>query len=481
MQISQVAAPRFHTKPISPEIVAVGLRIFDPLVIGIGGSIVYFLNIFIRQAGANWQYFPSVLVGVLLSVIIFHMFGVYSGDFIFSKRLRLDRVLLAWVVTFAVMLTIAFAFKITGFYSRIWAVGWFTVTGAALVVTRLAISDWVLQMAREGRFALRTVILGAGEQGQRLAAHLSQIDDVRIHVLGFVDDRASRISLTNSRYRLLGNTDHLLKLIRQGMVDQVFLAFPWTAQERLRELSYRLAVTPIPIHLAPDLVGFEFADRPFTQIGQLPMLHLFDRPISGRALVLKTLEDWIFGSLLLIFVAPLMLIIALAIKIDSPGPVFFTQRRYGFNDNLFPVMKFRTMYSSLTDQECQTQTTKDDPRITRIGRFLRKSSLDELPQLFNVLSGHMSLVGPRPHAIATKADGHLFADVVDQYAARHRVKPGLTGWAQVNGLRGETDSIEKIRKRVEYDLYYIDNWSLWFDLIIILRTLVVLFKDENAY
>jgi len=213
----------------------------------------------------------------------------------------------------------------------------------------------------------------------------------------------------------------------------------------------------------------------------VPMLTLFDRPISGWSSVFKRIEDQVIALAAIAFMAPLMLVVAAAIKLDSRGPIFFKQRRFGFNDRLIEVWKFRTMRVECTDADAAEQTTRRDPRVTRIGRFLRKSSLDELPQLFNVLRGDMSIVGPRPHAVATRAEGRLFQDVVDRYAARHRVRPGITGWAQVNGWRGETDTIDKIRTRVEYDLYYIDNWSVWFDLYIILKTFTAIFRTGNAY
>ncbi len=196
---------------------------------------------------------------------------------------------------------------------------------------------------------------------------------------------------------------------------------------------------------------------------------------------LKIVEDKFLAALFILFTGPLMLLIALAIKLDSRGLVFSKQARYGFDNTLINVWKFRTMYPNMADANCEVQTNKDNHRITRVGRFLRRSSLDELPQVFNVLVGDMSVVGPRPHALATNVDGTQFAEIIDKYAARHRVKPGITGWAQVNGWRGETDTIEKIRNRVEHDLYYIDNWSVWLDMLIILKTIVVLIKDENAY
>jgi Undecaprenyl-phosphate glucose phosphotransferase len=343
---------------------------------------------------------------------------------------------------------------------------------------------WLLRRwVREGRLAERAVIVGAGEHGQRLAEHLNGRGEAHVHtrVIGFIDDRQTRVPPHSHGYKVLGDVEHLIGLIRQGQVDQVYIALPWSATERLRSLVRRLAVTPVQIRLAPDLAGFEFVGRAFRRVAGLPMLEAFDRPLSGWSQVAKAIEDRVLAVLAVILTAPLMGLIAALIKLDSPGPVFFKQKRYGFNNNLIEVWKFRTMYAHLTDRDCAVQTSKDDPRVTRLGRFLRRSSLDELPQLFNVLKGDMSFVGPRPHAISTKAEGRRFEDVVETYAARHKVKPGITGWAQVNGWRGETDTIEKIQKRVEYDLYYIDHWSVWFDLAILGKTLFVFYRDKNAY
>ena len=391
------------------------------------------------------------------------------------------RLLLAWAVSFAIILAIAFALKITSSYSRIWATSWFVATGGVMIGARLAISYWIGHLASAGRFAQRTVIVGAGEQGQKLAAHLNQIGDIRTRIVGFIDDRKTRISLSGDGYRVIGDTQHLTKLIRSGMIDQVFIALPWSAENRLRTLVYQLATTPVRIRLAPDLIGYEFHDRSIERVAQLPMLQIFDHPISGWSYICKTIEDRVLAALFLLFVAPLMLLIALAIKLDSRGPVFFRQERYGFNFNPFRVWKFRTMHASMADPGGVVQATKNDSRVTRVGRFLRKSSLDELPQLINVLRGEMSIVGPRPLPIGLTANGRRFEDLVERYAVRHRIKPGITGWAQVNGWRGETDTIEKIERRVEHDLHYIDNWSIWFDLMILLRTIGALFKNENAY
>ena len=211
------------------------------------------------------------------------------------------------------------------------------------------------------------------------------------------------------------------------------------------------------------------------------MLDVFDRPIADWDVVMKSMFDRVIGTLALLALSPVMLLTALAIKLDSRGPVLFKQKRYGFNNELIEVYKFRSMYVEQSDATAAKLVTKGDPRVTRVGRFIRKTSLDELPQLFNVIKGELSLVGPRPHALQAKAADRLYQDVVDGYFARHRVKPGITGWAQINGWRGEIDNEEKIQKRVEHDLYYIDNWSVLLDLYILFKTPFALLGGENAY
>jgi exopolysaccharide biosynthesis polyprenyl glycosylphosphotransferase len=211
------------------------------------------------------------------------------------------------------------------------------------------------------------------------------------------------------------------------------------------------------------------------------MIDLYDKPIADWGYVSKWLFDKIVGALALAVFAPVMLLVALAIKLESKGPVLFRQKRYGFNNELIEVLKFRSMYTDRCDATASKLVTKNDPRVTRVGRFIRKTSLDELPQLINVITGGLSLVGPRPHAVQAKAAGHLYDEVVDGYFARHKVKPGITGWAQINGWRGETDTEEKIQKRIEHDLYYIENWSVFLDLYILFKTPLSLLNTRNAY
>jgi exopolysaccharide biosynthesis polyprenyl glycosylphosphotransferase len=244
----------------------------------------------------------------------------------------------------------------------------------------------------------------------------------------------------------------------------------------------KLWVLPVDIRLAAHQNKLQFRPRSYSYIGNVPVIDVADRPIADWDVVMKWVFDKIVGGLLLIAALPVMALVALAIKIDSRGPVLFKQRRYGFNNDLIEVYKFRSMYASSGDATASKLVTRNDARVTRVGRIIRKTSLDELPQLFNVVfKGNLSLVGPRPHAVNAKAETRLYDEAVDGYFARHRVKPGLTGWAQINGWRGETDTQEKIQQRVEHDLYYIENWSVLFDIYIVARTPFALLNTENAY
>ena len=239
---------------------------------------------------------------------------------------------------------------------------------------------------------------------------------------------------------------------------------------------------PVDIRLAAHSNKLHFRPRSYSYLGSVPVLDVFDRPIADWDVVMKWLFDKIVGTLALIALSPVMAAVAVAVKLDSRGPVLFKQKRHGFNNEAIEVYKFRSMYTDKTDHTAAKLVTKNDPRVTRVGRFIRKTSLDELPQLFNVVfAGNLSLVGPRPHAVNAKAEDQLYDEAVDGYFARHRVKPGINGWAQINGWRGETDTQEKIQRRVEHDLYYIENWSVLFDLYILVKTPFALLKTENAY
>jgi Undecaprenyl-phosphate glucose phosphotransferase len=282
-------------------------------------------------------------------------------------------------------------------------------------------------------------------------------------------------------YPKLGNIDELVAFARGSRIDVIIVALPQAAESRVLQLLQKLWVLPADIKLSAHNNRLRFRPRTYSYIGNVPFIDLADKPIANWDYVRKWVFDKAMALIAVILLAPVMVLIALAIKLDSKGPVLFRQKRQGFNNELIEVLKFRSMYVDRSDADAVKLVTKDDDRVTRVGRLLRKTSLDELPQFFNVLKGDLSLVGPRPHALKAKAEDKLYHDVVDGYFARHRVKPGVTGWAQVNGWRGETDTEEKIQRRVEHDLYYIENWSVTLDLYILLMTPFALFKTQNAY
>ncbi len=307
--------------------------------------------------------------------------------------------------------------------------------------------------------------------------------DSDIRLVGMFDDRGEERSPASSEgVQKLGTVDDLVELARHTRVDLVIFSLPISAESRILQMLKKLWVLPVDIRLAAHTNKLRFRPRSYSYIGNVPVLDIFDKPIADWDVVMKWLFDKFIGTLALICIAPIMLLVALAIKLDSKGPVLFKQRRYGFNNELIEIYKFRSMYVEQTDANASKLVTKNDPRVTRVGRFIRKTSMDELPQLFNVVfAGDLSLVGPRPHAINAKAENRIYDEAVDGYFARHRVKPGITGWAQINGWRGETDSHEKLQRRVEHDLYYIENWSILFDLYILACTPYALLHSESAY
>ena len=461
------------------ELSSLILRLVELAVLALAAFVCAQLVLDFLSAERTRDYVNAVMVAIVFYAIFAEAIGAYDLDARFSVRAGWSRVMLAWFSTFVFMLTLGFLFKASETFSRVWAVSWFAGGGVAVLTVRTVLTLWLNRLRRHGAFSQRVAIFGAGKQGARFVQHVQKSDRLSIDLVGFYDDKTTNgvaPAETNIPYR--GGLDDLLGAIRAGRIDQVMVALPWSADDRIQEIVAKLAVTPVRIRLAPDMANFMYLQRPFVMLDGLPVMTLFERPISGADQIVKKLEDLILGAALTVALAPLLLLIALLIKIDSRGPVFFRQPREGFNNQTFRIWKFRSMYTEQAETDAIRQARKGDPRVTRVGRFLRRSSLDELPQLFNVLSGEMSLVGPRPHAPSTRAGERLFADVVSTYAARHKVKPGITGWAQVNGWRGETDTEEKLLARVEHDLHYIDNWSVLFDLAILFRSFSAFFSSR---
>lgn len=454
------------------EFLTVGLTGW--LAIGLAGDSLGILNFALYQR--------IVMLAALAYGVMAESLGCYDIDAQFSLRMAWRRVAVTWMTVTLFMITLGFLLKTSEDVSRGWALAWFIGGGASLLLVRATSTLWVRRLKARGTFNERVAIFGAGAQGSRFANYVQSHDRLTITLVGFFDDRQDgRVPPAAHDVPLLGNLSALISMIRDGRIDQVVVALPWSAEERLQQIVSRLALTPVKIRLAPDLASFAFARRPVVLLGEMPVMTLFERPISGFDAGLKAMEDRILTVAILLALGPLLALVALLVKLDSPGPILFRQPREGFNNKPFNVYKFRTMYHNRAQYDGVQQASRHDPRVTRIGRILRRTSIDELPQLLNVLKGDMSLVGPRPHAPSTRAGGRLFSEVVQSYAARHKVKPGITGWAQVCGWRGETDTEDKLIRRFEHDLYYIENWSLWMDFYILIRTVGAVLLPRNAF
>jgi Undecaprenyl-phosphate glucose phosphotransferase len=360
----------------------------------------------------------------------------------------------------------------------VWAFG--AVAGIAAV--RVGLSLLVARWRADGRLKQLIAIYGANELAERLVDRLQAACPDSIEIVGVFDDRAGRRVL-GPRLRGLtrGTTAQLIALSRQFEIDRVVVALPHSAEARVLEIMRNLHKMPVEISLAPDMVGFSVPTQARGEFGGLPLLDVYGRPLSFGQSLVKSLFDRAAAGVALVAAAPVLLAVALAIKLDSKGPVLFRQNRYGFGDRVIQVYKFRTMKADLADADGEKQTAVNDPRITRIGGLLRRWSLDELPQLFNVLRGELSLVGPRPHAVSMKVEERRNEDIVPDYALRHHVKPGITGWAQVNGYHGPVATEKALLRRVAYDLDYINNWSLWFDIRILFSTIRIAFGQREAY
>jgi Undecaprenyl-phosphate glucose phosphotransferase len=419
------------------------------------------------------------IFGVSLgSIIAQRSRGTYDTTRFIEPFWQAKTILVVVSIGFGVLLVVAFALKVTGDYSRIWLFSWY-LSAIGLLFWRVGLTRLLTyRFAASGRMGRSIVVVGATDQASAFLAQLSRINHPWNVVAGVFDDRLERVGPTFGSYPILGATQDLFEFVRNNRVDEIVICMPWSADQRIAGFLDKLRELPVHVRLAADLAGYLTATPKLTLIGRIPLLDMLSKPIDGWRLIAKLVTDKTLGLAILILILPAMAAIAVAIKLTSPGPVLFKQTRYGFNNRPFELLKFRTMRMEPIDETQVPQARPGDPRVTAVGRFLRRWSLDELPQLFNVLAGSMSLVGPRPHAAV---HNESYARQINTYFARHRVKPGITGWAQVNYLRGETDTIEKMKARVAFDMDYIENWSLLFDLRILVRTVLVVLRGENAY
>jgi Undecaprenyl-phosphate glucose phosphotransferase len=479
---AQAVAATPAPAPISPIVLAGFVRMGEfALVVVIG--IALYLAYLPSMEGLIWRYLSATIAIALLSTLAFQAADIYQVQAFRGYEKQYMRLASAWSVVFLVVIGASFFAKSGDMYSRVWLGTYYMVGLTALIASRRMVFLLVRKWTREHRLNRRTVIVGGGDAGAGVIEELRRQKDTDVDIIGLFDDRGDeRSSADCAGQRKLGTVEDLVEFGRRTRLDLVIFSLPISAEIRILQMLKKLWVLPVDIRLTAHANKLRFRPRSYSYIGNVPVLDVFDRPIADWDVVMKWLFDKIIGGIVLLLALPLMAIIALAIKLDSRGPVLFKQKRYGFNNDLIEIYKFRSMYIDAADFGAARLVTKNDPRVTRVGRIIRKASLDELPQLFNVVfKGNLSLVGPRPHAINAKAEARLYDEAVDGYFARHRVKPGITGWAQINGWRGETDTHEKIQQRVEHDLYYIENWSIPLDLVILMRTPFALLKTENAY
>ncbi|MDO9271250.1 MAG: undecaprenyl-phosphate glucose phosphotransferase [Methylobacter sp.] len=423
-----------------------------------------------------------ILVSVLAAVffaLFAEMKGLYNSWRINSLVDEVRVLLTIWLIVVFILLMLAFATKTSEVFSRLVVFTWIIAAPVALVIVRLAVRGILRYVRRHGTNIRTVAVVGHNPVGHRLIKHFDSMQWSGLVVNGIFDNHQSEelsVTVGNSIYSL-GSIDDLVQKARTGAVDSVYVALPLQSEQLIEELINQFADTTVSVYVVPDLFISELMHSRWVNFGGVALVSVYETPFYGLYGWAKQMEDFILGYLILLLISPLMVAIALAIKATSSGPVLFKQRRYGLNGTVVEVWKFRSM-TVCEDDENVPQAKKGDIRITLLGAFLRRTSLDELPQFINVLQGSMSVVGPRPHALV---HSEQYRKLIKGYMLRHKVKPGITGWAQVNGWRGETDTLEKMQKRVEYDLEYIQNWSLWFDLKIITLTVLRGFTGKNAY
>jgi Undecaprenyl-phosphate glucose phosphotransferase len=480
-KLARQVAAQYRRDNTSPVMVGGVLRVLEFAILFVSGVAIFASYVGI-DTNLFWEYVLVILGTAFITSIGIELTDGYQVPVLLRPSRSLGWIVLVWTGAFAVLAVVGFFLKISSDFSRLLFGLWF-VTGLVLVlIVRLVTARFVRRWARDGRMERRAVIVGGGKAAEELIRSIEKEPYNDIRICGLFDDRDDKRSPPIvAGYPKLGNISELIEFARITHIDMLIVTIPITAEARVLSMLKKLWVLPVDIRLSAHNNQLLFRPRSYSYIGSVPMLDVFDKPITDWDSVAKRIFDIVFSIIGIVLFSPIMLATAIAIKLDSKGPVLFKQKRHGFNNEVIEVFKFRSMYADKSDPTAKKSVTKNDPRVTRVGRIIRKTSIDELPQFFNALFGSLSLVGPRPHAIAAQSHNMLYTEVVDGYFARHRVKPGVTGWAQINGWRGELDTDEKIRMRTELDLYYIENWSLWFDLKILVLTPIRLLNTENAY
>ena len=448
-------------------------------------SLLSLIGVFMDPLIVNFSLFALLLIKqseltppyVILSLLMFAISFPGDAQLNLPTLRKISQIYFDWIVKAGLLVFFGYASRYLDFFDSDILITWFWLAPTSQVAAHLLVrrvAPTILKMQGETKYA---VVVGVNEQSMELAQRLKEDNYSNIKILGFFDDRlTSRLPHPNER-SVIGKIKELPQFVNENKIPLIYLSLPMSTQPRIMALLDGLRDTTASIYFVPDIFVTDLIQGRLSTVSGLPVVAVCESPFTGFNGVIKRLSDIVLSLFILILIAPILLIIALGIKLTSPGPVIFKQRRYGLDGQQIMVYKFRSM-TVTEDGATIQQAQKNDRRITPLGAILRKTSLDELPQFINVLQGRMSVVGPRPHAVA---HNEQYRKLIDGYMVRHKVKPGITGWAQVNGYRGETEVLEKMKKRIDFDLDYLRNWSLRLDLYIVLKTIQVVIKDRHAY
>ncbi|HEY0522735.1 MAG TPA: undecaprenyl-phosphate glucose phosphotransferase [Stellaceae bacterium] len=453
------------------------LRAADIAIVPIAALQAFYLRY--RTFDFSSELVVLVLLGTAAMVNVMSLLGAYDAGSLLNLRQQMLKVVGAWAAIIVGLLSFVFFGHLTEQVARLWVVYWAGSGILLMFAMRHIVRSYIGVQRRMGKLSVNVAVVGPEHLARKIVRRLTASEREDINIVGIFNlgepalETAGGVPAENR-----GSVAELCKIARKVRIDEIVVAVPEKVDAAFNSVVRRLSTLPTNINLCPDLFDIVTPPRKVKVLSDTLMINVCERPLAGWASILKRVEDIVLSSLLLVFFFPLMATIALLIKLDSKGPVLFKQQRFGFNNDTITVLKFRTMRQDAGSDSAVVQAQQNDPRVTRIGRILRRTSLDELPQLINVLTGDMSLIGPRPHAVA---HNEHYAKIIDGYLARHRVRPGITGWAQVNGYRGETKNVELMIQRVKHDLYYIDNWSLWLDIRILLKSVLCGFVHPNAY
>lgn len=458
------------------RLISMMTRCADMLNIGIAGWLAYIVKFDTMMVSS--LYLIAILIGILFTPIVFSFFDIYESVRGKSFIGHFVNLLQAMSVMSLLLAGLAFFTKSGEAFSRAWFAAWMLIAFALLILMRCSLLLCLHFMRSRGLNERRVVIMGANELGIKFANTVQQALWTGFRIVTFIDDHAQTKPKCIHDIPVIQTPADLGHYLRKEAIDEIWLALPLCDEARVKAILFELRHHTITTRFVLDIFGLDLLNHSITDVAGFPVLNIRSTPMMGMNRLVKAMEDRLLALMILLIISPLLVIIAIGVKCQSKGPIFFKQKRLGWDGRVIKIYKFRTMVQHAEKEGEVTQATANDQRVTRLGKFLRKTSLDELPQFFNVLQGRMSIVGPRPHALA---HNELYKDTIHTYMQRHRVKPGITGWAQVNGWRGETDTLAKMQKRVEYDLYYINNWSLGFDLKIIFLTFFRGFIHQNAY